>query len=147
MPRLAALAPVSFDFGSRPAEYCAPLLPHVTLGVFSLDPGEEAEGLLEGAIQSGCKVALATGGRAGAWALIDGRVHHAPAAVTTDVVDTLGAGDAFIGSFLVGYLRQDDPDAMLQQAALAAAEAVKVHGAFGYGRPATAVGTTGKRVQ
>ena len=147
VPRLAALAPISFDFGSRSNDYCTRLMSCVTVGVFSIDPGKPVDEVLRYAVRGGCRVALGTGGRAGSWVLIDDTIHHAPAATTTDIVDTLGAGDAFIGAFLVGYLRQDVPATMLRQAAFAAAEAVSVHGAFGYGRSATAVGSTGKRVQ
>jgi fructoselysine 6-kinase len=146
VPRLAALAPLSFDFGSRPDEYCDRLLPHVTVGVFSVEPERDVEALLRRAVRAGLQVAVATGGAAGAWALVGEQIRHAPPAATTEVVDTLGAGDAFIGAFLAGFLREDDPDAILANASRAAAAAVSVSGAFGYGRPATPVGSTGKRV-
>jgi sugar/nucleoside kinase (ribokinase family) len=146
LERLAALAPLSFDFGSRPHEYCAPLLPHVTVAAFSVGPEVMVEQLLRDAVRTGTQIALATGGAAGAWALVDDRMHHAPPSASSEVLDTLGAGDAFIGTFLAGFLRQLDADTMLRDASLAAASAVSVNGAFGHGQPATPVGSTGRRV-
>jgi 2-dehydro-3-deoxygluconokinase len=49
-------------------------------------------------------------------------------AVSVQVVDTVGAGDAFAGGFLAGVLAQQDPKQQLSQAAQTAAIAVSTHG-------------------
>jgi fructoselysine 6-kinase len=50
-------------------------------------------------------------------------------------VDTLGAGDAFIGRLLAGLLRAEPLPSTLESAARVAAEAVQSRGAFGYPHP------------
>ena len=60
------------------------------------------------------------------------------------VVDTLGAGDAFISSVLVGLLAGRDKRAVLASASAHAAQVCLAPGAFGHGtpfRPATDAGT------
>lgn len=51
------------------------------------------------------------------------------------VVDTLGAGDAFIAACLIGILRDAALTEMLNGASQAAAQACGRFGAFGHGRP------------
>ncbi len=53
----------------------------------------------------------------------------------TNVVDTLGAGDAFAASFMVDYLSGRTAQVALEKAAHAAAEACTYYGAFGRGAP------------
>jgi fructoselysine 6-kinase len=48
------------------------------------------------------------------------------------VVDTMGAGDAFIAGYLVGTLRGDTPEQVLPYAAFCAAKACGWEGAWGY---------------
>jgi fructoselysine 6-kinase len=55
--------------------------------------------------------------------------------VETNVVDTLGAGDAFAARFLVEYLGGSPIGEALEKAALSAAETCGYYGAFGYGIP------------
>ena len=57
-----------------------------------------------------------------------GRVTRAPAA-PTQVVDTTGAGDAFIGYFLARFARDGDVDAAMRDACLASAVCVSRPGA------------------
>jgi fructoselysine 6-kinase len=56
----------------------------------------------------------------------------APAGV---VVDTLGAGDAFIARLLVGLHRHEPPVHVLAAATAYATQACADYGAFGYGTP------------
>jgi fructoselysine 6-kinase len=140
---LAGVAPLSFDFSTRrdPA-YLNPILPHVTIAEFSLADldGDEAQAWLERIHRLGPRLVLATRGAADAL-LFDGqRVWRQPA-LPTDVVDSLGAGDAFIARVLVGFIRDEPMDRSLAAAAEIAATTCATYGAFGHGieddRPAT----------
>lgn len=135
---LAEVAPVSFDFSERrdPA-YVEPLLAHVSIAEFSLSDMDdaEAEAWLQRIHGLGPRLVLATRGAAGAL-LYDGRGFWRQAAVETELIDTLGAGDAFIARLLVGVLRDESFEDSLAAAATAAAGTCGAYGAFGYGTAA-----------
>jgi fructoselysine 6-kinase len=134
---LAACAPVSFDFSiHREPAYVNPLIGHVDIAIFSAsDLSDDATvALLAGAVARGPRLALATRGSAPA-VLHDGRrVWRQPVAATR-IVDTLGAGDTFIGRFLVGLGADEEPAVILEAAARAAATTCADFGAFGHGHP------------
>ena len=134
---LAAAARLSFDFAiHRDPAYIGPILPHLEIACFSAaDLDEEAAlGLLAGAVARGPRLALATRGTLPAL-LHDGRRTWRQAVVDTTVVDTLGAGDSFIGRFLVGVSAGEDPATTMHAAARAAASTCGSYGAFGHGSP------------
>ena len=80
--------------------------------------------------------------------LADGRLHHAPPApVRGPVVDTLGAGDAFIARLVVGLAVEEEPGAALAAAAEQAAATVSEFGAFGHGAPLVPVASTGRKLR
>jgi len=135
---LAGVAPLSFDFSvRRDPSYIEPLLAHVTIAEFSLSDlnDAEAEAWLERIFNLGPRLILATRGSAGA-VLYDGHSFWRQAAVETEPIDTLGAGDAFIARFLVGVLREERFGESLSAAAQAAAATCVSYGAFGYGTAA-----------
>ena len=135
---LAGVAPLSFDFSVRrdPAYY-EPLLPHVTIAAFSLGDLDQgaAEEWLERIHRLGPRLILATRGAAGAL-VYDGNRFWRESAVPTEVIDTLGAGDAFIARVLVGVVRNEPLEVSLTEAAVAAASTCGAYGAFGYGTAA-----------
>ena len=135
---LAGVAPLSFDFSVRrdPA-YLEPLLPFVEIAEFSLSDLDDAgaEAWLERMHGLGPRLVLATRGALGAL-FYDGHRFWRQAAVKTEVIDTLGAGDAFIARFLVGVLQDEPVDASLAAAAVQAAATCGAYGAFGYGTAA-----------
>jgi fructoselysine 6-kinase len=134
---LAGVAPISFDFSvQHDPTYIDPLLPHLAIACFSASglPEEAALDLLAAAVARGPRLALATRGTAPA-ILHDGRRTWHQAVVPTTVVDTLGAGDSFIGRFLVGVVAGEDPAVTLEAAARAAAVTGGSYGAFGHGSP------------
>ena len=137
LPRLAAGGPVSFDFSGHIGDgYADELLPHVQVAEFSaahLDEGEAAE-LLRWAADRGPRYVLATRGARGAM-LFDGEhtVSVAAAPSPSPVVDTLGAGDSFIGRALFGLVHHEPAAELLSAAATAAAETCLSWGAFGHG--------------
>ena len=134
---LGAATRLSFDFSiHRGPAYIEPILPHLEIACFSATDLDEAAalGLLADAVARGPRLALATRGTAPAL-LHDGRRTWRQRVVPTTVVDTLGAGDSFIGRFLVGVIAGEDPADTLQAAALAAAATCGHYGAFGHGSP------------
>jgi len=142
---LAGRAPVSFDFSvHREPAYAEPLLPHVTIACFSAsDLDDEATmDFLAGVVRRGPRLVLATRGTAPAL-LYDGRRTWRRPVLSSEVVDTLGAGDSFIGRFLVGVVRDEDPAANLLAAARAAAKTCGHYGAFGHGVPVAPAATSG----
>jgi sugar/nucleoside kinase (ribokinase family) len=134
---LAGRAPLSFDFSTyREPAYLEPILPHLRMACFSAsDLDEEAAlDLLTGAVARGSRLALATRGTAPAL-LHDGHRTWRQPVIGSSVVDTLGAGDSFIGRVLVGVVAGEDPTSFLSAAAEAAARTCGDYGAFGHGRP------------
>lgn len=136
LPGLASRTRVSFDFNDRTdGEYADMLLPHLWVATFSashLTRSECAE-LLRWANARGPRYVFATRGRDGAMAYDGTWVHEAPAAPVV-VVDSLGAGDAFIGRALHGLLVGESVPALLASAVRAGSQACTELGAFGHGR-------------
>lgn len=135
---LAGSAPLSFDFSIRrdPA-YIEPLLPFVHIASFSLSDLDDRDALawIDRVHAAGPKYVLATRGAHDAL-LSDGLTVRRQPAVPSEPIDTLGAGDAFIARVLVGILRQEPLDLVLESAAQAAALTCAAYGAFGYGTAA-----------
>lgn len=82
----------------------------------------------------GAKIVVATRGAQGAVALAGGTL-HSQGIVPADVVDTLGAGDAFTAGFLVRFLATRDIAQALLAGVTAAAAACSYMGGYGHGRP------------
>jgi fructoselysine 6-kinase len=142
---LAGRAPVSFDFSvNREPAYIEPLLPHVAIACFSASDldDEAAMDFMAGVTGRGPRLVLATRGTAPAL-LHDGRRTWRQPVLPSEIVDTLGAGDSFIGRFLVGCMRDEDPPATLPAAAHAAARTCGHYGAFGHGVPVAPAATSG----
>jgi fructoselysine 6-kinase len=140
---LASVAPLSFDFSTRrDGAYLEPILPHVTIAEFSLADLDDAgaEAWLASIHQQGPRIVLATRGAADAL-LFDGERVWRQRSIPAEIVDTLGAGDAFIARVLVGVIRHEPVEVSLAAAADIAATTCASFGAFGHGieddRPAT----------
>ena len=155
LPRLAGRgALVSFDLSSEPdyrsAEYLATVAPHVDLALISCSEQDDAEtrALLERLVALGAGLALGTRGTAGA-VVTDGDVWcSAPADLIEDpseIVDTMGCGDAFVAGFVVDLLaqgwrrdarpRREALQRALRAGAASSREQCLVESAFGRGRP------------
>lgn len=131
----------SFDFSSvwSPV-YLEQVVPYVHLAFLSA-PDQSTQAcvdLLRQVVRLGAKCAVVTRGEEGSLAY-DGHKVLQQGIVETQVVDTLGAGDAFIAAFLCTYLEGDDLEAALKDGASNAARNCAVYGAFGYGVPYTGV--------
>ena len=100
--------------------------------VMNIDENKE---LINFAYSFGPDIVLVTSGEQGAL-LFDGRQYfHQEIHPVGEVVDTLGAGDAFAASFMVNYLGGISIQEALQKAAKSAAETCMYYGAFGHGAP------------
>jgi fructoselysine 6-kinase len=118
----------------RPDGYADDLLPFVHVAEFSaagLDDQDCAE-LARWAAARGPAYVLVTRGSKGAM-LFDGGVIVSVSAVPSSVVDTLGAGDSFIGRALLGLIRGEPAQVLLAASARAAARTCSAWGAYGHG--------------
>lgn len=131
---MAGLAPVVFDFSQSTLDYARPLLQHIRVAGFSRPDLDDSEcyDLVEQVCGLGPTIAVVTRGRRPtiAW---DG----SPAkqdVVDVGVVDTLGAGDAFIAAFAYSVFSGAPLKAGLALASQYAAKTCTQLGAFGYGQ-------------
>lgn len=142
---LAERAAVSFDFGSRyDIDAIEPFLRHLYLASFSGSHlGEDgARALLRRALDAGARHVLVTRGSDGAYFGSPQGIYE-QAAQAVAVRDTLGAGDAFIASVLVGLAASRDVVSTLVAASAHAAQVCQYDGAFGYGIPLDAAAVRG----
>jgi fructoselysine 6-kinase len=136
LPGIAARVRLSFDFDDRTGDYAERLLPHVRVATFSaahLSRGQ-TEDLLRWAAARGPAYVFATRGADGAMAF-DGAEVHAAAAEPVEALDSLGAGDAFIGRALHGVLAGEPTAVLLRAAVATGGAACTTRGGFGHGRP------------
>jgi fructoselysine 6-kinase len=140
LPQLSKISPLtSFDFSSSwTKEYLEQNLPWVDLAFLSYpsDITGNIEDLIKWAFKHGPQLVVITQGKKGSIAF-DGVTMYTQGIVETEVVDTLGAGDAFIARFLVEYLQERSIQEALEKAAISGAETCGYFGAFGHGIPIT----------
>jgi fructoselysine 6-kinase len=139
LPELARRGRVSFDFSDHLDDgYADDLLPFVHVAEFSaaaLDDRDCAE-LARWAAARGPAYVLVTRGSKGAM-LFDGAVSVGVSAASSVVIDSLGAGDSFIGRALNGLIRGEPTPVLLAASARAAAWTCSTWGAFGHGMGAS----------
>lgn len=132
----ANIAPVAFDFSHSSFEYARPLLRHIRIAVFSR-PGLsdlECREFVQSVGELGPSITVVTRGILPtiAW---NGAI-AVQAVSEANVVDTLGAGDAFMAAFAVNVFSETPLERGLQLAAQYAAQACTHLGAFGHGQEA-----------
>ena len=136
--------PVSFDFSDDSSrEYYQQVAPLVTYGFCSREgTEEEVEAHLRWVKSLGPKLVMASRGEQGC-ILYDGhRMYRQASVPLKEVVDTMGAGDSLITSFLIRYLDglgcgREEESAIIKALDYAAGFAAKtcgVEGSFGYGK-------------
>ena len=133
IPALADRALVSYDYGNRFTGPNEALLRHLFLATVSGSGRTAAEGqqLARALVEAGATYGLVTLGSEGAVLAKGSQVWRAnPEPIAA--VDTLGAGDSFVATLLVGLLSGDDEQDTLSRAAAHAALVCTYHGAFGH---------------
>ena len=152
VPQSSSGVPIAYDFSTRwTDEYLARVAPYVQVAILSCahlsDADRERE--MRKAAAHGVQIVLGTIGEAGSYVLYDGQFYYAQAVHADDVIDTMGAGDAYFAAFLCDLLKSSrtgalveegsDMPARLQHAmAVGAAFSARMcakEGAFGYGTP------------
>ena len=122
---------VSLDYGERyTADFVESTISYVDLAFFSLPESRAAEAH-EMAIEMahlGPRLVVITMGLEGSLAY-DGAFSK-QSAILVDVIDTLGAGDTFIGVFLANWLKKHAVPDCLLEASQAAAETCTHYGAW-----------------
>lgn len=139
LPRLSGIAPLSFDFDTHvDDDYANALVPFVSHAFFSGAGGDVAflERYAQRLLKSGVQSVTITRGAEGAWHWRAGQQWSQPAQ-PVKVVDTLGAGDAYIARILVGIIRAEPPEQSMTAAADLAADVCRTFGALGLNAPGT----------
>jgi 2-dehydro-3-deoxygluconokinase len=119
----ARKVPISFDINYRSklwspkaaAKAIAPLIPDCTLAIMNVDEaaavlgvkGEPDKVAVEVYDRYHPKVAVITAGLAGSFAWDGKTLLHEPAYPNREIIDRVGAGDAFAGGLIYGYLHND----------------------------------------
>ena len=127
-----ALLQISIDYGEgHNAAFIEETLSLADLAFFSIPEAteEQARQRAQEMSRGGSGLVVVTRGRQGSLAFYHDEVHTQPA-FPAQVVDTLGAGDAFIGAFLAGWLMGLSIPDCLEQASRAAAYACTHHGGW-----------------
>nr|WP_300129651.1 PfkB family carbohydrate kinase [uncultured Butyricicoccus sp.] len=138
LPALAAKTNLSMDFSNDGFTHVnvAKLAPLLRFAFFSAGgrSREQVADFAAYAAEQGTPTVVFTRGSQGAYILDRGTVYEQPAAYAPELVDTLGAGDAFIAAFLVRYA--DTGGDVVQSAQAAAQFAAQNCGHFGaFGHP------------
>ena len=136
--------PLSFDFSDDSTEeYYMQIAPLVTYAFCSYDgTDEQVKKHLKKVSDLGPEIVCASRGAKGCMLYCNGKYYEQKAVPIEKVVDTMGAGDSLITTFMVGYtdarkkgISQDEAIvASIAEAAKFAAEICQIDGAFGYGR-------------
>jgi len=142
LPRIRAVADgLSFDFSTgRDPDYLAAVCPYLTLAFLSGSDlsDTETEALIATVHSMGAPMVCVTQGERGA-VFSTGSKLLRQGITQAKLVDTMGAGDAFIAGFLAARLNGASIEDALPHAANSAAKACEWPGAFGY--PHAANGT------
>ena len=136
--------PLSFDFSDDSTEeYYMQIAPLVTYAFCSYDgTDEEVKKHLKKVSDLGPEIVCASRGAKGCMLYCNGKYYEQKAVPIEKVVDTMGAGDSLITTFMVGYtdarkkgISQNEAIvSSIAEAAKFAAEICQIDGAFGYGR-------------
>lgn len=134
LPRLSQAIPVSFDFSDKnDADYLEKVCPYIKHGFFSGAhlSEEEVEALIEALSKYELETVGITRGAKPALFIYQGVRYHQEV-IETEIVDTMGAGDSFIGGFLTAFYNGRALPEALAFAAERASLTCGFYGGFGY---------------
>ena len=116
-------------------------------GIFSCShlADEEREREMEKLCELRPRLVVGTVGEKGSYVLYEGDYYYQPALPAANIIDTMGAGDAYFTAFICALLKSTEgslPDTTaesiqqaMQEGAAFAAEVCGMEGAFGHGVP------------
>lgn len=131
--QLGECAPVSYDFSNAPDPLrVAPVASHLEVAFFSAAAlsQQERDEYARAVLRAGCRVVVMTAGSAGSVGYVE-RERVIQGIESTEVVDALGAGDAYIAGFLRDWYETGDLEVAMRSGARRGAEACCFEGAFG----------------
>jgi fructoselysine 6-kinase len=134
LPGLSEHIKISFDFSDKyDAEYLEKVCPHISLGFFSGAhlSDEEIESLVAGLEKYDLEIVGITRGAKPALFINKGERYYQEV-LETKIVDTMGAGDSFIGGFLTAFYNKKEITDALKVAAQNASVTCGFYGGFGY---------------
>ncbi len=126
---------ISYDFSDTHDEKVLnELCPYIKLAFFSGDgmSKDEIYALMEKVVTLGTEVCIVTLGDKGSIARDESGVYEYGIEKVERMVDAMGAGDSFIGAFIVEYLKTKKVNEALKKGAVSAAITCGEEGAFGY---------------
>jgi fructoselysine 6-kinase len=131
-----AASRLSFDFSERPWDYVEEHAPLVSIATLSSPTGDvdAAVRTAERVRALGPLTVAVTLGADGAVVIDEESTTYRPSP-PGPIVDTLGAGDAFIARLLVGLLHDEATDDLVDAATRYATSVCSSFGAFGYATP------------
>ncbi len=132
--KLSQIVPVSFDFSDRLSlEYLQTVCPYIEYGFFSGSDlsDKELETLIDRVSEYALRAFVITRGSKPAVCICEGK-RYLSEPLKIEVVDTMGAGDSFIGAFLRYICEDVSTEIVLEKAKVSAASTCTYHGGFGY---------------
>jgi fructoselysine 6-kinase len=125
---------LSCDFSGQLDDPRTEIMPHLDISFFSgsrlIEKGENPELVLRNLKEKTPGIVVMTLGEHGSM-VYDGVSVFMGEAIPVDVVDTLGAGDSYIASFLVSHLKGDTIPESIRKGHIAAKEICKRLGGWG----------------
>jgi fructoselysine 6-kinase len=130
LPKIAEKGvPIAFDYADRlDHPLVEETLPYVTYGFYSYHKGKDEfiKAFLKDKVDRGMKIAVATFGDKGSLAYDAAGYHIGPIYLARKVVNTVGAGDAYIAGFLYSIMSGDDVLRAMRTGARVASRVVEV---------------------
>lgn len=125
---------LSCDFSRQLDDPRTEIMPHLDVSFFSgsflIEKGENPESVLKNLKEKTPGIVVMTLGEYGSMVFDGVRIYRGET-IPVDVVDTLGAGDSYIASFLVSHLKGDTISESIRKGHLAAREICRRLGGWG----------------
>ena len=128
---------LSFDYSDKwSKDYLKKTIPYVDIAFLSGSElsREKADDLLKWICERGASLVVLTQGMKGSLLYNGEKIYHQQV-FETEVVDTLGAGDAYAARLLVEYLSGKPMELCLKLASFSASETCGYYGAWNHGAP------------